>query len=96
MEIGQAAFVDNIHRALEHLIRLGREACNQVCTEYNVRAKFTCFFAKRYGIVAQMPPLQYASGSDRHRLHRQMQMRHKAWLLANAVKQGAIDLDLVD
>ena len=47
--MGQAAFIDDVEAALEHLLGLGWEARDQVGTEHHVRPQGTDAPAEVYG-----------------------------------------------
>ena len=62
---GQPAFVDEIERAREHLVGLGREAGDDVGAEHDVRAQPAHLVAKRDRIGARMPALHALQDRDR-------------------------------
>lgn len=57
MQMGKAAFLDNLQRVLEHFLGLGRETGDDIRAEHDIRAKSARCLAKANGIVAQMAAL---------------------------------------
>ena len=57
MQMREAAFVDEIERALKHVFGFSREADDEVSSEDNVRARCANVLAKSYGVDARVTPL---------------------------------------
>ena len=57
VQLRQPACIDEVERASEHLLRLGRETGDDVGAESNVGTKLPHVGAKSDGILARMPPL---------------------------------------
>ena len=93
MQEGEAAFLDQILRAREHLFGLGRKAGDDVGAERDVRPQPPHLRAELNRIVARMPPLHPLQDQIVAGLQRQMQMRHQPLVVRDHVEQIAIDLD---
>ena len=96
MQLRQPAFVDEIERAREHIVALGREAGDDVGAEGDVGPQPAHPVAERDGVSARMPPLHALEDEIVAGLQRQMQMRHQPRLVGQGIEQIAIGLDRID
>ena len=92
----QPAFVDEIERAREHRLGLGREAGDDVAAEHDVGPQPPHLIAERDRVGAQVPPLHALEDEIVAGLQRQMQMRHQPRVVGEGVEQVAVGLDRID
>ena len=96
MQLRQPAFVDQIERAREHLLGLGRETGDDVGAEHDIGPQPAHLVAERDGIGARMPPLHALEDEIVAGLQRQMQMRHQPRLIGKRIEQIVIGFDRID
>ena len=94
--MGEAAFVDDGERALEHRLVLGRKARDDVGAEDHVGTQPPDLFAEGDGVGPQMPPLHALEDEIVARLQREMQVRHEPRLVGDRIEKIAVGLDGVD
>ncbi len=94
--MGQAAFLDDLHRVLEHVLGFGWKAGDDIRAEHDIGAQRTHGFAKANGIVAQMAAFHAFQDHVVTRLQGQVQMRHQPFFIGNGVHQVVIRLDGID
>ena len=93
---GQAAFVDQAQRVLEHRLGLGRKAGDEVGAEHHLRPRGPHRGAEGDRVVAAVPPLHPLQDHVVARLQRQVQVRHQPRLAGDRLDQPRVRLDLVD
>ena len=96
MQEGEIAFADQILRAREHLLGLGRKARDDVGAERDIRPQPPHLRAELDRVAPRMPPFHPFQNQIVAGLQRQMQMRHQALVSGDHVEQIAIDLDGID
>ena len=96
MQMHELTFSDEIERAGEHLLGLGRKAGDQIGAEHDIGAQPAHLATERNRIGAQVTALHAFEDEIVARLQRQMQMRHQPRLVAERVKQVAIGFDGID
>jgi hypothetical protein len=93
---GKIAFVDQIERTGEHLVRLSREARNDIGAERDIRPQAPHLRAEGNRLLPRMPPLHPLQDQIVAGLQRQMQMRHQARIVRDGIEQIRIRLDRID
>ena len=96
VKLRQAALVDQVERAREHVFGLGRKARNDVAAERHVGPQPPHLLAERNGVGARMPALHALEDQVVAGLQRQMQMRHQPRLIGERVEQVGVGLDRID
>ena len=96
MKHRQAAVVDEPLALGEHVVRLGREAGDQIGAEDDVGAQPARFFAEADRIRPQVAPPHAFQDHVGSGLQRQMQVRHQPFLHGHRAHQVGIGLYLVD
>jgi hypothetical protein len=87
MQPGEPALLHQPQRVLEHRLRLGREARDDVGAEGHVGAQPARLVAEADGVVAQVPPLHPLEDQVVARLQAEVQMRHQARLGRDGLHQ---------
>ena len=96
MKLRQPAFVDQIERAGEHRLGLGREAGDDVAAEGHVRPQPPHLIAEGDGVGARVAALHALEDHVVAGLQRQMQMRHQPGVVGQRVEQIGVGLDRID
>ena len=96
VQMGEAAFLDDLQRVLEMLVRFGGEAGDDIGAEGGVRAQPADVLAKGDGILARMAALHPLQNEIVAMLQREMEMRHEARLGRDRLHQVFIGLDGID
>ncbi len=93
MQPCQAAFVHKTAGVFKHLVRLCREARDNVGPENNFRAEPARFRAESDGIFAQVPAFHAFQDQVVTCLKRQVQMGHEAFFVRNQTHEILIHLN---
>ena len=96
VQIGEAAVIDDLQRVREHLVRLGREAGDDVGAEDDAGAPRAQFRAECDRVFARMAALHALQNHVVARLQRQVNVRHHPLLARDHVHQFGVSLDRVD
>jgi hypothetical protein len=96
MQMREAAVFDKVERPLEHVVRLGRKAGDDIGAEDDVRSQAAHARAEGGCIGARMPALHALEDHVVARLQGKMQMRHQAWLVRKGIDQVIVDLSGID
>src|SRR5256886_1960813 len=96
MEMREPACVDEIERAREHILALGRESGDDIATEHDVRPQPPHRPSEGDGVGAQMPALHALEDEIVPRLQREMQTRHQPPVGGERIEQSAVDLHRID
>ena len=96
MDEAEPAFRDEIERAGEHRLILGREAGDEIGAEDDIGAQGADLGAEANGVVTAVAALHALEDEVVAGLKGEMQMRHQARLGRQQVSQGVVDLDGVD
>ena len=96
MAVDDIALFDQREAVFEHRIVFGRETCDDVCPDGDIRPlrlhpgnDFDCLLARMASFHALQD--QIVAG-----LQRQMDMRHHSWLAGDEIEQPLFDFDPVD
>ena len=93
---GQAAFLDQPQRIVEHRFGLGRETGDQVGTEDDLRPRRAHRLAEGDSVVAQVPALHPLEDQVVPGLQREVQMRHQPRLCRDRLDETRVGLDQID
>ena len=92
----QPAVLDEIERALEHRLGLGRKPRDDVGAEDHLGPRLAQRLAEGDGVVTQVPALHPLQDQVVSRLQRQVQVRHQPRLAGDRLDQQRVRLDGVD
>ena len=96
MQMREPAFLDQIERAGEHGLGLGRKTGDDVAAEHHVGPQPAHLSAERDGVGAQVPALHALQDEIVAGLQREMQVRHQPRVGRERVEQVGIGLHRID
>ncbi len=96
VDVGEAAVFDDAAGVLEHFVRFGREAGDDVGADRDVRPPRADGVAEGERIVAQVAALHALQHHVVAGLEREVEVRHQARLAGDEVQQFVVHLDAVD
>ncbi len=96
MQIGEAHLFHQLQRIVEHRIRLGGKAGDDISAESHIGAQEPHLVAECNNIGPQVPPLHTLEHHVVTRLQADMQVRHQSRLLGDEAIELVIHFNRID